>query len=70
MAKVTVKHSRISRGSSIGMLLLGVVTLLFVSGLLGLILIAIGAVMYWFYRRQSKVSEGGVGSRVEKGAAL
>jgi hypothetical protein len=57
MAKVTVKHSRISRGSSIAMMLLGVITLLFVSGLVGLILIAIGGVMYWFYRRQTKVSE-------------
>lgn len=39
------------------MLLLGVITLLFVSGLLGLILIAVGGVMYWFYRRQNKISE-------------
>lgn len=68
MAKVTVKHSRISRGSSIGMLLLGVITLLFVSGFFGLILIAVGGVMYWFYRRQSKVSAGG-GPQVAKGAA-
>jgi len=57
MSKVTVKHSRLSRGSSLGMILLGVITLLFVSGLVGLILIAIGGVMYWFYRRQTKASD-------------
>lgn len=54
MAKVTVKHSRLSRGSSLGMILLGVITLLFVSGFVGLIIIAIGVAMYWFYRRQSR----------------
>ena len=52
--KVTVRHSRLSRGSSIGMILLGVLTLLFVSGFVGLILILVGLVMYWFYRRQTK----------------
>jgi len=70
MAKVTVHHSRLSRGSSLGMILLGVVTLLFVSGLVGLILIAIGGVMYWFYRRQTRVSEASGQPGVQKGAAF
>jgi hypothetical protein len=54
MAKVTLKHSRLSRGSSLGMIVLGLITLLFVSGFVGLIFIAVGVVMYWFYRRQSR----------------
>ena len=54
MAKVTVKHSRLSRGASLGMILLGIITLLFVSGFVGLIFIVVGAAMYWFYRRQSR----------------
>jgi len=54
MAKVTVRHSRLSRASSLGMILLGVVTFLFVSGGVGLILIVIGLVMFWFYRRQTR----------------
>ncbi len=58
MAKVTVRHSRLSRYSSIGMVLLGVFTLLFVSGFYGLVLIIIGAVMYWFYGRQTRSSLG------------
>ncbi len=56
MAKVTVRHSRLSRYSSIGMILLGVFTLLFVSGFFGLVLIIIGSVMYWFYGRQTRSS--------------
>jgi hypothetical protein len=57
MAKVTVKHSRLSRGSSFGMILLGVFTLLFVSGFIGIILIVIGFVMYQIYRRQTVRSQ-------------
>jgi hypothetical protein len=51
MAQVKIKHSRLSRGSSLGMMLLGVLTLLFVSGFVGLCLIAVGLVMYWFYQK-------------------
>ena len=69
MAHVKIKHSRLSRGSSLGMVLLGVFTLLFVSGFVGLILIVIGLVMYWFYRRGMRNSLPGVGPSVEKGAA-
>jgi len=69
MTKVTVKHSRLSRGSSLGMILLGVLTLLFVSGFVGLILIFVGLVMYWFYRRQTLGSQAGGGPRAEKGSA-
>jgi hypothetical protein len=68
MAKVTVKHSRLSRGSSLGMILLGVLTLVFVSGFFGLVLIVIGLVMYQFYRRQTRASQAGV-EQVKKGAA-
>lgn len=69
MAKVTVKHSRLSRGSSLGMILLGVLTFLFVSGFVGLIIIVVGLVMYWFYRRQTMSSAASSQPRVEKGAA-
>lgn len=68
MAKVTVKHSRLSRGSSLGMILLGVLTLLFVSGFVGLILIAIGLAMYWLYRRQSRPSQARGEPQLQKGA--
>ena len=54
MSQVKVRHSRLSRNSSLGMIILGVITLLFVSGFVGLILIVIGAVMYQVYRRQTK----------------
>jgi len=53
MAKVKVHHDRLTRYSSIGMMLLGLFTLLFVSGFIGLILIVAGYVMYWYYRRQT-----------------
>ncbi|HUK75489.1 MAG TPA: hypothetical protein VLU99_06815 [Nitrososphaerales archaeon] len=69
MAQVKIKHSRLSRGSSLGMILLGVLTLLFVSGFFGLILIAIGLVMYWFYRRGMRNSLPTVGPSVAKRAA-
>ncbi len=57
MAKATVRPSRISRSSSIGMILLGAITFLFVSALIGLILLAIGFVMFWYYRRQTRASQ-------------
>ncbi|MDA4115894.1 MAG: hypothetical protein OK442_05005 [Thaumarchaeota archaeon] len=69
MAQVKIKHSRLSRGSSLGMILLGVLTLLFVSGFFGLILIAIGLVMYWFYRRGARNSLTAVRPSVAKSAA-
>jgi len=53
MAKVKVHHDRLTRYSSIGMMLLGLFTLLFVSGFFGVILIVMGYVMYRYYRRQS-----------------
>lgn len=56
MAEVKVKHSRLSRGSSLAMILLGLFTLLFVSGFVGLVLMLVGLVMYWFYRRQTKAA--------------
>jgi len=63
-----VRHSRLSRNSALGMIILGLFTFLFFSELLGMVLALIGATMYWFYRRQTKVAlEGGEG-RVEKGA--
>ena len=54
MAKVTVRHNRLSRYSSLVMILLGLFALLFVSGFYGLIITTIGVVMFWFYRRQSR----------------
>ena len=69
MARVTVHHDRLSRYSSIGMMLLGVVTLLFVSGFFGLVLIVIGAIMYRYYRRQTARAQAITGPQVDKGAA-
>ena len=66
---IKIKHSRLSRGSSLGMIVLGVLTLLFVSGFVGLCLIAVGAVMYWFYRRGMRNSLPSAGPTVAKGAA-
>jgi uncharacterized membrane protein len=57
LAKVTVRHGRLSYYSSVLMMLLGAYTFLFVSGFLGLILIAIGALMYRYYRRAAKQPE-------------
>jgi hypothetical protein len=64
MAKVKVHHDRLTRYSSIGMMLLGLFTLLFVSGFFGIILIVIGYVMYRYYRRQSKRTSEGSGPSV------
>jgi hypothetical protein len=61
MAKVKVHHDRLTRYSSIGMMLLGLFTLLFVSGFVGIILIVIGFVMYRYYRRQSMRALGSSG---------
>ena len=54
MAKVSVRHSRLPRYSSILMMALGVLTWLFVNGQAGPIIFVIGLVMYLFYRRQSR----------------
>jgi hypothetical protein len=54
MAKVTVRHNRLSRFSSVGMMLLGIFTYLFVSPPTGIALTAIGLVMYLVYRRGSR----------------
>jgi len=56
MAKVTVKHSRLSRGSSLAMILLGLFAFLFLSGFIGLVIMGVGALMYWFYRRQMRAT--------------
>ena len=53
MAKVTVRHGRLSYYSSLLMIALGLVTLLFISGFFGLILIVVGALMYRFARKGS-----------------
>jgi hypothetical protein len=68
MAKVTVHHDRLTRYSSIGMILLGIVTWL-IYGFPGVVITAIGLVMYWFYRRQSRVSQASGQPGVSKGAA-
>lgn len=68
MAKVTVHHNRLTRYSSIGMMLLGVFTLLFVSGFIGVVLIVIGYVMYTYYRRQTRAAQASGQTGVSKGA--
>jgi energy-converting hydrogenase Eha subunit G len=68
MAKVTVHHDRLSRYSALLMILLGVVTFFFY-GFPGLVIIAVGLVMYWFYRRQTKVAQASGRPGVAKGAA-
>jgi hypothetical protein len=56
MARVRLEHDRLSRYSSIAMILVGVFTLLFVSGFFGLIITIVGVVMWWFYRRQARAT--------------
>ncbi|HEV2389760.1 MAG TPA: hypothetical protein VGS04_03455 [Nitrososphaerales archaeon] len=68
MAKVTVQHDRLSRYSALLMILLGVVTWLFY-GFPGVIIIAVGLLMYWFYRRQTRTAQTSGKSGVAKGAA-
>jgi len=65
MAKVTIHHDRLSRYSSLGMILLGVITFPF-SGFFGIILIVIGLAMYWLYRRQSRYTRASRGSKVKR----
>jgi len=45
------KTSGLSRGATIGMVLLGVITFLLVNGIAGIVLIALGVAMYLFNRR-------------------
>lgn len=59
MARVRLQHDRLSRYSSIAMILVGVFTLLFVSGFFGLIITVVGVVMWWFYRRQARAAAEG-----------
>ncbi len=66
MAKVTVHHDRLSRYSALLMILLGIVTWFFY-GFPGVVIIVVGIIMYWFYRRQTSAFSGGE-ARVEKGA--
>jgi MFS superfamily sulfate permease-like transporter len=68
MAKVTVHHDRLSRSSSILMILLGVFTWLFVNGVAGVIIAMVGLVMFWFYRRQTRSMHASSGAHVSKGA--
>jgi len=69
VAKVTVRHSRLSRTSSYGMILLGLLAFLFVQPGLGIILMIIGFVMLWFYRRQMRSPTEASEPRFDKGAA-
>lgn len=63
MAQVGFKRGRLSRFSSIAMMGLGIVTILFVSILVGFILTAIGLLMYFFNRRlerrKARLAEAG-----------
>jgi hypothetical protein len=68
MAKVTVHHDRLSRYSALLMILLGVVTWFFY-GFPGVVIIAVGLIMYWFYLRQTRVAQASAKPRVEKGAS-
>lgn len=67
MTKVTVQHDRLSRYSALLMILLGVVTWFFY-GFPGVIIIGVGLLMYWFYRRQTRLAHSGT-SGVARGAA-
>ena len=68
MAKVTVQHDRLSRYSALLMITLGVVAWFFY-GFPGVVIIVIGLVMYWFYRRQIRVVKAHGKPSVPKGAA-
>lgn len=65
----TVRHSNLSRNSSIGMIVLGLLTFLILSWLIGLVMMAVGLVMYWFYRKQTRAALPGGEPVVQKGAA-
>lgn len=69
MADLTVRHSRLSYFSSVGMMLLGLVTLFFVNSQAGLALTVLGLVMYLVYRRQSPRSQASGSRPAGKGAA-
>jgi len=64
MAKVTVHHDRLSRYSSQLMIVLGLVTWFFY-GFPGVIIVVVGVVMYWFYRRQIRRAESGSRPQVQ-----
>ena len=69
MADVTVRHNRLSYFSSVGMMMLGVLTLFFVNSQAGLALTVLGLVMYFIYRRQSARSRASSAHPAGKGAA-
>jgi hypothetical protein len=69
MADLTVRHNRLSYFSSVGMMLLGVVTFFFVNSDAGLALTVLGLVMYLFYRRQGGRSHAGGSPPAGKRAA-
>jgi energy-converting hydrogenase Eha subunit G len=69
MAKVTVHHDRLSRYSALLMILLGVVTWFFY-GFPGVVIIAVGLAMYWFYRRQTRVARASGKAGTAKGATF
>ena len=70
MANVKIRHSRLSRNSSLGMVGLGVITFLFVSAGVGILIMIVGMVMFWFYRRQTRPSGSASEPAADKGAAL
>jgi len=53
MAQVRVEHDRLTRYSAIGMIVVGILGILFL-GFLGLVITAVGVVMWWYYRRQTQ----------------
>ncbi|MGH9917888.1 MAG: hypothetical protein ACRD6W_03300 [Nitrososphaerales archaeon] len=68
MAKVTVQHDRLSRYSALLMIGLGLVTWFFY-GFPGVVIIVVGLIMYWFYRRQSRVGQARGKPSIANGAA-
>ncbi len=68
MPQVGVRRSRLSLYSSVGMMGLGIITLLFVSILVGMILTAIGLLMYFFYRRLERRSQARAASGPSPGS--
>ena len=69
MTRVTVHHDRLSRYSALFMILLGVVTFFFY-GFPGVVIMAVGLLMYWFYRRQTRIARASGQPGLAKGAAV
>lgn len=71
MANSTVPRSRLSHYSSLLMMALGIITILFVSILVGTILTAVGIAMYLFYRRlqrRSRAAQAAAAGEVPAGS--